>query len=79
MAFVACLLMVISPAAQLYETFKKKTVQGLSFLMLSSLFAGCALMGCYVLVTTSDVPLLLNYGFNVVVVGINIWFYYRYT
>ena len=76
--YAAMVLMVISPVPQLYETWKKKTVEGLSFGMLMTLFLGCVLMGYYVLMTTMDAPLLLNYGFSILVVGINIFFFFKY-
>lgn len=76
--FIAAILMVISPFVQLVETYQKKTVEGLSLWMLITLFIGCFLMGLRVAITTHDIPLLLNYVANVVIVGVNIWFFFIY-
>jgi uncharacterized protein with PQ loop repeat len=76
--YLAAILMVISPVVQLVETQQKKTVKGLSLWMLVTLFIGCLIMGIRILLTSNDIPLLLNYGFNVIIVGWNIWLFYLY-
>lgn len=75
---IAAILMVLSPFVQLAETYQRKTVAGLSLWMLVTLFLGCLIMGIRVVLTTQDIPLILNYAFNVIIVGINIIFYYLY-
>lgn len=76
--YLAAFLMIISPVVQLIETQQKKTIKGLSLWMLVTLFIGCLLMGIRVFLTSNDIPLLLNYGFNVIIVGWNIWLFYLY-
>jgi uncharacterized protein with PQ loop repeat len=76
---VAAVLMVISPSTQLVATLKRKTVTGLSIWMLLTLCVGCLIMGSRILVTTKDIPLLISYWFNFIIVGCNIILYFKYN
>lgn len=75
---IGALLLSLSSAPQLYTTFKTKDTTGLSLNMLLLWGFGCALMGLYVLNTTGQVPLLINYGFNTALVFTNIVLYFKY-
>jgi MtN3 and saliva related transmembrane protein len=75
---IGAFLLSLSSAPQLYTTFKTKDTTGLSLNMLLLWGFGCALMGLYVLNTTAQVPLLINYGFNTALVFTNIALYFKY-
>lgn len=75
---IGALLLSFSSAPQLYKTFKTKDISGLSLNMLLLWGFGCALMGIYVLGTSRQLPLLLNYAFNTTLVFLNIVLYFKY-
>ena len=76
--YVAALCLTVSSVPQLYETYKTKTIKGLSLFMLVLWFSGCFGMFWYVLFTARQIPLLVNYGFNCLVIAANIVLYIRY-
>lgn len=71
-------LLSLSSAPQLITTYRTKDVTGLSLNMLLLWGFGCALMGIYVLFTTKQLPLLINYAFNTALVFSNIVLYLKY-
>lgn len=75
---IGALLLSFSSAPQLYKTFKTKDITGLSLPMLLLWGFGCAFMGVYVLCTTRQMPLLINYTFNTTLVFSNIVLYLLY-
>ena len=75
---LGALLLSFSSAPQLYKTFMTKDTSGLSLNMLLLWGVGCALMGIYVLYTSAQIPLLINYTFNTALVFTNILLYFRY-
>lgn len=75
---LGALLLSLSSAPQLYTTFKTKDTTGLSLNMLLLWGFGCALMGVYVLYTSAQMPLLINYSFNTALVFTNILLYFKY-
>lgn len=75
---LGALLLSFSSAPQLYKTFKTKDTTGLSLPMLLLWGFGCAFMGIYVLGTTCQLPLLINYIFNTALVFTNIVLYLLY-
>lgn len=75
---IGALLLSLSSAPQLYKTFKTKDITGLSLPMLLLWGFGCAFMGVYVLGTTQQLPLLINYTFNTTLVFTNIVLYLLY-
>lgn len=76
--FLASVLLILSSVPQAVHTWKTKNVSGLSLGTLLFWFFGVVLMGIYVLFETPQMPLLLNYGFNTIVVGINLALYFKY-
>jgi MtN3 and saliva related transmembrane protein len=75
---IGALLLSFSSAPQLYKTFKTKDISGLSLPMLLLWGFGCAFMGIYVLCTTRQPPLVINYAFNTTLVFTNIVLYLLY-
>ena len=75
---LGAVLLSFSSAPQLYKTLKTKDVSGLSLPMLLLWGFGCAFMGVYVLFTTAQLPLLINYAFNTTLVFTNIILYLMY-
>lgn len=75
---LGALLLAFSSAPQLITTLRTKDVTGLSLNMLLLWGCGCALMGIYVLNTTAQVPLLMNYAVNTTLVFTNICLYFKY-
>lgn len=71
-------LLVVCGVPQLFKTVVSKDVAGVSPTMLVCWAAGCASMGLYVLFTTAQIPLLINYAFNTVVVSLIAIFYFLY-
>lgn len=71
-------LLSLSSAPQLYKTYKTKDIAGLSLNMLLLWGFGCAFMGVYVLYTSRQLPLLINYAFNTTLVFSNIVLYFKY-
>jgi uncharacterized protein with PQ loop repeat len=71
-------LLAFSSLPQLVKTFKSKDVSGVSPAMLLCWSVGCFSMGLYVLLTTAQVILLVNYGINTIIVGINTALYFKY-
>jgi MtN3 and saliva related transmembrane protein len=71
-------LLSLSSAPQLYKTLRTKDVSGLSLPMLLLWGFGCLFMGIYVLMTTQQPPLLINYAFNTTLVFTNIVLYLMY-
>jgi uncharacterized protein with PQ loop repeat len=63
-----CLLICGLP--QLILTLRSRDVTSLSLSMLLFWYVGLILSGAYVLLTTQQLPLLLNYGFNTGVVTV---------
>jgi uncharacterized protein with PQ loop repeat len=78
LGFIASVLLILSSVPQLICTLRKRDVSGLSLGTLLFWFWGVVLMGIYVYLTSKQMPLLLNYGFNSVVVGINVIFFFKY-
>lgn len=72
------LLLSLSSAPQLYTTFKTKDITGLSLNMLLLWGFGCLFMGIYVLYTSTQLPLLINYALNTALVFSNILLYIKY-
>lgn len=72
------ILLILSSVPQVIHTVKTKNVEGLSLGTLLFWFLGVLLMGIYVLYTTCQMPLLLNYGFNTLIVGLNLGLYFKY-
>lgn len=75
---LGALLLSLSSAPQLITTYRKKDVTGLSLNMLLLWGIGCALMGVYVLFTSRQTPLLINYALNTALVFSNIVLYVKY-
>jgi uncharacterized protein with PQ loop repeat len=75
---IGALLLAFSSAPQLITTLRKKDVTGLSLNMLLLWGFGCAFMGIYVLFTTAQAPLLINYVLNTALVFTNIFLYFKY-
>lgn len=78
LGFLGTIFLILSSVPQTYLTWKTKKTEGLSLSMLLFWFFGVFFMGIYVVLTTCQIPLLLNYGFNTVVIGLNLYFYYKY-
>lgn len=78
LGFIASALLILSSVPQAIHTLKTKDVNGLSLCTLIFWFCGVISMGIYVAVRTPQFPLLLNYGFNTVVVGLNLLLYFKY-
>lgn len=76
--FVGSTFLILSSVPQAIHTFKTKNVSGLSLGTLLFWFFGVILMGIYVLGTNHSMPLLLNYGFNTLIVGVNLYLYFKY-
>lgn len=76
--FLASTLLILSSVPQAVHTYKTKNVSGLSLGTLLFWFFGVVLMGVYVLIQSPQIPLLLNYGLNTVVVGVNLVLYFKY-
>ena len=76
--YVATILMIISPVPQLWETYRTKSIEGLSISMLLTLLSGCILMAIYISFTSQSVPLLLNYGVSTIILTLNVYLYYKY-
>jgi MtN3 and saliva related transmembrane protein len=75
---LGALLLSFSSAPQLYTTFKTKDVTGLSLNMLLLWGVGCLLMGIYVVFTSAQMPLVINYSLNTALVFTNIILYFKY-
>ena len=75
---LGAVLLSLSSAPQLYKTYKTKDITGLSLNMLLLWAFGCAFMGIYVVYTTRQIPLLINYAFNTTLVFSNIVLYFKY-
>lgn len=75
---LGAVLLSLSSAPQLYKTYKTKDIAGLSLNMLLLWAFGCAFMGIYVVYTTRQMPLLINYAFNTTLVFSNIVLYFKY-
>jgi MtN3 and saliva related transmembrane protein len=75
---IGALLLSVSSAPQLIKTFKTKDITGLSLNMLLLWGFGCLLMGIYVVFTTAQPPLVINYVLNTALVFTNIFLYFRY-
>ena len=75
---LGALLLAFSSAPQLYKTFVTKEISGLSLPMLLLWAFGCLFMGIYVLYTTQQAPLLINYSLNTTLVFLNIVLYFLY-
>ncbi len=79
LGFSASALLILSSVPQLIHTFKTKDTRGLSLQTLFLWFFGVMFMGIYVLFTSAQLALLLNYAFNTVIVGANIVAYFAYN
>jgi MtN3 and saliva related transmembrane protein len=75
---LGAVLLSLSSAPQLYKTYKTKDITGLSLNMLLLWAFGCAFMGIYVVYTSRQMPLLINYAFNTTLVFSNIVLYFKY-
>jgi uncharacterized protein with PQ loop repeat len=75
---IGLVLLAFSSLPQLVKTFKSKDVSGVSPTMLLCWSMGCFSMGLYVFLTTAQTILLLNYGFNTIIVGITTCLYFKY-
>lgn len=76
--FLGAALLTISAIPQAIKTYKSKKADDLSISMLLSWSIGCFLMFVYVLLTSADIPLLVNYLLNTIVsVGIVV-LYFKY-
>lgn len=75
---VASTCLILSSVPQALHTLKTKNVTGLSVVTLFLWFFGVILMGIYVAIKSPHVPLLINYAFNSVIVGINLILYAKY-
>lgn len=62
LGWISVIMLAVSGLPQLFKMIKVKTVDGVSFLMLSSWFLGCFGMFCYVRLTSKDLQLSVNYG-----------------
>jgi uncharacterized protein with PQ loop repeat len=78
LGFIASTSLILSSVPQLLCTLRKKDVSGLSLGTLMFWFWGVILMGIYVALTTKQMPLLINYAFNSVVVGLNLILFFKY-
>ena len=63
---------------QLFKICRTKKVEGLSLFMLLLCGTGMLLMTIYVFLTSQQLPLLVNYGFNVFVVTAILYKYFQY-
>lgn len=75
---IGALLLSFSAAPQLYKTFRTRDITGLSLPMLLLWGFGCGFMGVYVILTTRQIPLVINYAFNTTLVFSNILLYFLY-
>jgi uncharacterized protein with PQ loop repeat len=75
---IGAFLLVVCAIPQFLKTMISKDVSGVSPTMLVCWAGGCASMGLYVLLTTAQMPLLINYAFNTVVVTLTAIFYFVY-
>jgi MtN3 and saliva related transmembrane protein len=75
---LGALLLSVSSAPQLIKTFKTKDITGLSLNMLLLWGFGCLFMGIYVVFTTAQTPLVINYVLNTALVFTNIFLFFRY-
>jgi len=75
---LGALLLSFSSAPQLIKTFRTKDVSGLSLNMLLLWGFGCLFMGIYVVFTTAQIPLVINYTLNTALVFTNIFLFFRY-
>jgi MtN3 and saliva related transmembrane protein len=79
LGFIASSCLILSSVPQAIHTFKTKSVAGLSVGTLLLWFFGVIMMGIYVSIKSPQVPLLINYAFNTVIVGINLFLYLKYS
>lgn len=76
--FVGASLLIFSSIPQLIKTFKTKKVNDLSIYMLLSQTTGCLFMFLYILLTSKDMTLLVNYLFNTSVCATICYLYFKY-
>jgi len=79
LGFVASTCLILSSVPQAIHTFRTKNVTGLSVGTLLLWFFGVIMMGTYVAFKSPQIPLLINYAFNTVIVGINLFLYLKYA
>lgn len=79
LGFVASTCLIFSSVPQALHTLRTKNVTGLSLATLLLWFSGVIMMGIYVAIKSPHVPLLINYAFNTVIVGINLALYAKYS
>lgn len=73
--WVGSLNLMLCSLPQLVKTWKTKSVEGLSLVFLLSWWLGMVLMTVYILVTSVDLILIINYGFNSVVISLILYKY----
>jgi MtN3 and saliva related transmembrane protein len=79
LGFVASTCLIFSSVPQAIHTLRTKNVTGLSLGTLLLWFFGVIMMGIYVAIKSPHIPLLINYSFNTVIVGINLILYAKYS
>ena len=77
--YVGSILLVLSGIPQLIKTYRTKDVEGVSLVMCWLWGFGCIFMCGYVLTTSWQLPLLLNYILNGVIAFTiaGMWFKYK--
>ena len=70
-------ILTCSALPQLYKTWKEQKIDGLSLNMLIMWVLGMGLMFVYFLMTSQDLPLLVNYSFNFIIESIILVLYLK--
>lgn len=79
LGLLASTCLILSSVPQAIHTFRTKNVTGLSVVTLLLWFFGVIMMGIYVAIKSPQIPLLINYAFNTIIVGVNLFLYARYA
>jgi len=74
--WIGALCFAVCAAPQAYKSYKQKSSEGISLIFLSLWFIGELFTLFYVAMTTQQLPLILNYIFNILCLAVII-FYWR--
>lgn len=78
LGYVGAISLSICAIPQLVKVLITKNVSSLSILNLITWCNGCICMTIYVLLTSFDIPLLVNYAINSAIAVTTIILYFRY-
>lgn len=76
--YLGVILLTFSSIPQLVKTLRTRDVRGLSFGTLFSWSFGCFLMAGYIINTTQQMTLILNYVFNGIIASVILFLYFKY-